>query len=301
MRVLHIDTGREMRGGQWQALFLIKGLAAEGVESRLLTPAGSPLFTAAAKAGIAVEAPSPMRVFAFSRRCDLVHAHTGTAHTIAAMAGGAPLLVSRRVAFSGRNSAISRWKYGRAARYIAVSQYVAAMLAARGVPESKISVVYDGVPLLEPVAPRGDRPRVIAPANAADPQKGAELARSAAVLAGVDLEFSADLPSDLPGASLFLYITRSEGLGSGALLAMSAGVPVIASKVGGLPEIVVHGENGLLVDNSPESIAAAMREILNDPAEAARMGAAGRRAAEERFTLGHMVRGTLEVYRKTLL
>jgi glycosyltransferase involved in cell wall biosynthesis len=121
------------------------------------------------------------------------------------------------------------------------------------------------------------------------------------VLAGVDLEFSADLPSDLPGASLFLYITRSEGLGSGALLAMSAGVPVIASKVGGLPEIVVHGKNGLLVDNSPESFAAAMREILNDPAEAARMGAAGRRAAEERFTLGHMVRGTLEVYRKTLL
>ena len=50
-------------------------------------------------------------------------------------------------------------------------------------------------------------------------------------------------------AGFFVYITHSEGLGSGALLAMSAGVPVIASNVGGLPEAIRHGENGLLVEN----------------------------------------------------
>ena len=47
MRVLHIDTGREMRGGQWQALHLLQGLAERGIASRLLSPPDSDLFQAA--------------------------------------------------------------------------------------------------------------------------------------------------------------------------------------------------------------------------------------------------------------
>ena len=44
MRILHLDSGREMRGGQWQALRLMEGLAAAGVDQTLLARAGSPLF-----------------------------------------------------------------------------------------------------------------------------------------------------------------------------------------------------------------------------------------------------------------
>ena len=49
-------------------------------------------------------------------------------------------------------------------------------------------------------------------------------------------------------------------------------MPVVASNVGGLPEIIRHGENGLLVDNAPESIAAALRQLLDNPAFAQRIG-----------------------------
>jgi len=51
MRILHLDAGREMRGGQWQVLRLIEGLAGAGVGSRLLARAGAPLDSAARERG----------------------------------------------------------------------------------------------------------------------------------------------------------------------------------------------------------------------------------------------------------
>jgi len=300
MRVLHLDAGKTMRGGQWQALRLVEGLAGEGVEATLAARKGSPLFEAAAKAGCRVEPLGLARAAMLARRHDLAHAHDSRAHTIAALAGGAPLVVSRRVAFGGAGGAAARWKYGRAARYIAVSEYVKGALEARGVPGRKIDVVYDGVPLMERRAPEPGL-RMVAPANVEDPDKGAALALEAARRAGVDVSFSDALERDVPGASLFLYITRSEGLGSGALLAMSAGVAVIASKVGGLVEIVRHGENGWLVENDAEAIAAAIRLLAGDGDLMRRLGEEGRRTVEERFTVERMVRRTMEVYRRALL
>jgi hypothetical protein len=300
MRILHLDTGKEMRGGQWQALRLMEGLTARGVECALLARAGSPLAAAARQAGFEAAPAGFARAAVLARRCDLVHAHDARAHTLAALAGGAPLVVSRRVAFGGAGGPVSRWKYGRPARFLAVSEFVKSTLVARGVPAEKIEVVYDGVPLLEAAEPAGGRPRALAPDTRGDPQKGLALARRAAQLAGVELELSASLQRDLPGAAVFVHITHSEGLGSGALLAMSAGVPVVASRVGGLPEIIRHRENGLLVENRAEAIAAAIRELLEDPPFARRLALAGRHTIVERFTLEHMVRGAMEVYRRVL-
>ncbi len=292
MRILHLDAGREMRGGQWQVLRLIEGLSAAGVESTLLAREKAPLFIAARKGGWRVEPLGLTRAVMLARRHDLLHAHDARSHTLGAIVRGAPLLVSRRVTFPVG----SRWKYGRASRYLAVSEFVKSVLIAGGVPEEKISVVYDGVPVLEANPGKA----VMAPANAGDPQKGAPLAMEAARLAGVTLELSADLERDLLHAAAMVYVTHSEGLGSGVLLAMSAGVPVVASKVGGLPEIIRHRENGMLVNNVAEEIAAAIRELLDDPAHARRIGLAGRRTVIERFTVDHMVRRTMEVYRQVL-
>jgi glycosyltransferase involved in cell wall biosynthesis len=75
---------------------------------------------------------------------------------------------------------------------------------------------------------------------------------------------------------------------------------VVASRVGGLPEIVRDGETGLLVENDPPAIAAAIRFLLENPELSARLGQAGRRAVEQQFTTGHMVRRTMEVYRQVL-
>jgi glycosyltransferase involved in cell wall biosynthesis len=292
MRVLHLDAGREMRGGQWQVLRLIEGLAGEGIQSTLLAREGAPLFTAARKRGWCVEPLGLARAVLHARRHDLIHAHDARTHTLGAIVRGGPLVVARRVAFAVR----SRWKYGRATRYIAVSEFVKGVLIAGGVAPEKIPVVYDGVPVLEQA--QGDR--IVTPANAADPAKGAPLAAEAARLAGVELTPAGDLEADLLSARLFVYITHSEGLGSAALLAMSAGVPVIASRVGGLPEAVRHGETGLLVENDPAAIGAAIRQLTGDRELARSMGAAGRRAVMADFTVDRMVRRTLEVYRQVL-
>jgi hypothetical protein len=292
MRILHLDAGKEMRGGQWQALRLMEGLAAAGVESTLLARRGGPLFEAARSgAGASSLGPGARHAAGPPARPD---ARARRAQPHARRHRGSPGGWWSRGAWRSRWA--PAWKYRRARRYLAVSEFVKSVLVAGGVPEEKIAVVYDGVPLLEPA--RGSS--VVAPANADDPRKGAPLAVEAASLAGVELKLSTDLERDLRDAAVFVYITHSEGLGSGALLAMSAGVPVVASDVGGLPEIIRHGENGLLVDNTPQAIAAAVRQLLDDPAFARRLGDAARRTVMERFTVDHMVRRTMEVYRQVL-
>ena len=292
MRVLHLDSGKEMRGGQWQVLRLIEGLTGAGVESTLLARRGAPLFEAASRKGWRVEPLGISRAIALAGKHDLIHAHDARSHTLGAVARSTPLLVSRRVAFPIR----SRWKYGRARMFLAVSEFVKSVLREGGVPDVKIAVVYDGVPLLETRWGTA----ILALDNAADREKGAGLAVEAARLAAVPLQLTTDLERDLAHAGLFVYITHSEGLGSAALLAMSAGVPVIASKIGGLPEIIRHGENGLLVDNSLDAIAAAIHNVLERPDFAACLGQAARRTVEQKFTAAHMVRRTMEVYRQVL-
>lgn len=292
MRVLHLDSGREMRGGQWQALRLMEGLRREAVDSTLLARSGSPLMTKARELGLDVRALRLSAVYRLSRRADLVHAHDARTHTLAAALAGAPLVVSRRVAFPIR----SRWKYRRASRYAAVSQFVKRIMMDGGVPEDKISVVYDGVALRE-AAPGGDG--VVAPASA-DPLKGTELAREATRLAGVDLLLSRDLEFDLEGAGLFLYLTHSEGLGSAVLMAMAAGVPVIASNVGGLREIIRHQQNGWLAENEPEPLAAAIRNLLADRGLAQRLASCGRQTVAENFSLDQMIHNTILLYRQVL-
>jgi glycosyltransferase involved in cell wall biosynthesis len=133
-----------------------------------------------------------------------------------------------------------------------------------------------------------------------DPQKGTAHALEAASLAGVVPLISTDLERDLPGAGLFIYITRSEGLGSGILLAMSAGVPVVASNVGGIPEIVEDGISGLLVGNSAQEIAAAILRLKDDRAFASRLAACARQSVEEKFSVEAMVAGTIRTYEREL-
>ena len=301
MRVLHLDAGREMRGGQWQVLRLIEGLAAAGVESILLARPRTPLYETARVRGCQIEPWGLLKAMRLARSCDLVHAHDARSHNLAifgAIFGRAPVVVARRVAFPLR----SRSKYRRAARVIAVSKFVKSVLVAGGVPEEKIAVVYDGVPLLELARGRLDEPRLrpLAPANAADPQKGAALALEAARLASVPLQFSDNLERDLRDASLFVYITYSEGLGSAALLAMSAGLPVVTSDTGGLREVIRPRVDGLLVANSAPAIAAAIRELVEAPDLARQLGCEARRTVETRFTCDLMVRRTMEVYREVL-
>ena len=269
-----------MRGGQWQVLRLIEGLAGAGVESTLLARQGAPLFAAAHKQGWRVEPLGVTRALGCMRGHSLIHAHDARSHSLGAFLRSRPLVVSRRVSFPVG----SRWKYGRARRYLAVSEFVKKVLIRGGVPEEKISVVYDGVPILE----------------VSHGTQVLGLEKDSALLARMGLRMVANLEDDIGDAAVLVYVTTSEGLGSGALLAMSAAVPVIASQIGGLPEVIRHGENGLLVENDEAAIASAIRSLLDHPEEARQMGAAARRTVLERFTVDRMVSGTLEAYRRVL-
>ena len=205
MRILHLDAGREMRGGQWQVLHLIEGLAAAGVESTLLARRDAPLYMAARKLGWRVEPLGVTRALGCLRGHTLVHAHDARSHSLGAFLRGRPLVVSRRVAFPvGSGPVGPSWKYGRANRYLAVSEFVRKVLIRGSVPEEKISVVHDGVPILE--VSQGKQ--VLA------------LEKDSALLARMGLRIVANLEEEIREAAVLVYVTNSEGLGSGALLAM---------------------------------------------------------------------------------
>jgi hypothetical protein len=294
MRILHLDAGRTMGGGQWQALRLIEGLACAGVESTLLAREGAPLYDAARRGGWRVEPLGLLSAVRHARRHDLMHAHDARTHTMATIVRGAPLVVARRVAFpiGAQASRLgSKWKYARAQRYIAVSEFVRGVLVEGGVPAESISVVYDGVPA-DTEASSGSEILAL--------QKGAALATEAARIAGVPLTIASDVARDLRRAGMLVYLSHAEGLGSAVLLAMAAGVPVIASNIGGLPEVVRHRKTGLLVENQPKAVAMAIRELRDDPDFARSLAAEARRTCLERFTVEQMVRHTMEVYRQVL-
>jgi glycosyltransferase involved in cell wall biosynthesis len=96
---------------------------------------------------------------------------------------------------------------------------------------------------------------------------------------------------------VFVLPTRVEGLALTICEAMLAGLPVIATDVGGNPEIVVHGETGILVPvDDPDALTQAITALLADVAQCARMGQAGRQRALELFTASTMARAYEALY-----
>jgi glycosyltransferase involved in cell wall biosynthesis len=89
----------------------------------------------------------------------------------------------------------------------------------------------------------------------------------------------------------------TEGLGVVLLEAMNHGTPVVASRIGGIPDIVEDGVSGLLVPPADaDALAAALRRLLSDPALARRLGEGGRRRLHERFSWRAIVQRWLDLY-----
>ncbi len=125
------------------------------------------------------------------------------------------------------------------------------------------------------------------------------LAGAAAALDGAVrlVGFRRDVAACLAAADIVALPSFQEGLGVAALEAMAAGRPVVASRVGGLAEAVVHEETGLLVPpGDPTALAAALARLARDPDLRARLGAAGRARVLARYTATRMAEGTLACY-----
>ena len=97
---------------------------------------------------------------------------------------------------------------------------------------------------------------------------------------------------------MFVYLSRSEGLGSAAILAMAMGIPVIASDIAGLREAV--GNAGLLVPDHPPAIAAAMQKLREDSTLAQTLIERGRQRVSDHFTAARLIENSLASYRSAL-
>jgi sugar transferase (PEP-CTERM/EpsH1 system associated) len=110
-----------------------------------------------------------------------------------------------------------------------------------------------------------------------------------------------DVPQVLAALDVFVLSSLGEGIANAILEAMATGLPVIATRVGGNPELVVDGSTGMLVPSrSPEALAAALRRYLEEPALAAAHGCSGRARAVSEFALERMVAAYGDLYARLL-
>lgn len=106
------------------------------------------------------------------------------------------------------------------------------------------------------------------------------------------------LPPALCALDVAVYPSRtSEGMGRALFEYMAAGCPIVATRVGVAPEVLVDGESALLVPpEAPEALVAAIARLLDDPALARGLGRAARRAVEARYAGGEVARRLVELY-----
>jgi len=356
LRVAHLDTGREWRGGQAQVLLLMQGLRSRGVANRLLAPAG-PLLERAHAAGIeSFEWPShgdldvaaTLSAMRRLRDMDVAHAHSAHAHAIgvpaARLARVKAVVVSRRVDFSVAHHAWSRLKYRLPVdRYLCISRGVMDVMRHAGVPEHRLALVPSGVTIRRAPPPGaaelraligvGAETRVVGTVAALAPHKNhADLMRAAAQVVrerpavhfawvgdgpcrsalerqrrelGLEshvhlLGFREDALGLMSQFTVFALSSFLEGLCTSLLDAQALGVPVIATAVGGIPDVIEDGVNGRLVaGRDPEALARAILTALDRPAEPAAWAAAGRERVD-RFSAEAMVAGTFAVYQQIL-
>lgn len=158
MKVLHIDTRPDWRGGQHQIFLTMRGQRERGYDAQLLTRRGSPLEqrASAAKFSVHAFAPRPARLDALlclremldQQRFDIVHVHDPHALSAAWLARAhrrSALVIARRVAYPIGRTWPALARYRAAHRIIAVSRFVAQSVLASGIEGRRVGVVHDGV------------------------------------------------------------------------------------------------------------------------------------------------------------
>jgi glycosyltransferase involved in cell wall biosynthesis len=296
MRVLHLDSGRTLKGGQLQVIRLIEGLERLRIDQIVLARGDLQRQVGAGPLDLTT-------IYRQAKKADIIHAHDAQSHTWAVLLGrGCRVAVSRRVAFPVKKGPLSRLKYGLADRYLAVSEAVKKKLLEAGVAEQRITVISDGIdpPEEEPVwAPPSATARV-AILESADPLKRTAAAVEACRLAGLEAVVDGNLQRALDQADFFLYLPQMEGFGSAILAAAIRKRPVVAAAVGGIPEVIVDTETGLLTDGSAEQAARALRRLANDSTLARGIADRAFSLVATCFSSDIMVNRTAEVYRSLL-
>ncbi len=126
-------------------------------------------------------------------------------------------------------------------------------------------------------------------------QRVADRRLTAQVIFAPVVDRAADL---LPLFDVFVMPSLQEGLGLSVMEAQAAGLPVVASRVGGIPSLIEHGKTGFLVDPQHSlALAELVIRLLKDPEEARMMGRRAREFIEKNFSAADMAAKTIEVYK----
>lgn len=278
----------------------------------------------------------PYTVFQLARlirceRADVVHTHLSTASLLGAIAAkmaGVPSVAH----VHGLNSATC-FQYSTA--IIAVSDAVKSHLCLQGIKPEKIHVVHNGVDLSHfsgnpfphtPHAPtfgvfgrlspeKGQRVAIEALFLVTREHPNARLmivgdgkdrddliisAKALGIEANVEFAgFQPDIREFMARCDAVIVPSVREGFGLAAVEAMAMGKPVVASAVGGLPEIVVENKTGFLIPPSnPQALSDALLRLISNPALARRLGASGRRRVEECFDAKKQMVKVMDVLRE---
>lgn len=227
-----------------------------------------------------------------------------------------------------RETRLFRWLAKQTSRIVSVSEDGRRLSLAEGVPPDRLMTILNGIDLrlFEFSGPRPFGPAIIVSRLSAEKDIASLLHAIPIVLGllGSDAQtFSLNVVGDgamrpqlealssalnltpkvhflghsnnvaemLAKASMFVLPSLTEGISLTLLEAMARGLPVVATRVGGTPEVVVDGKTGLLVSTrAPEELATAIVRLYQNHALAQRMGTLGRQRVERLFTIEHMIR-----------
>jgi sugar transferase (PEP-CTERM/EpsH1 system associated) len=224
---------------------------------------------------------------------------------------------------SRRQERLVRWVSKLASCFVCVSNDSADYVRELGVPADRVSTIHNGIDLdrFAYTGPQPDGP--IVTVARLSPEKDIAnllhaLQRAADVATDIRLEVAGDgpcrdelqtlaadlklqehvhflgavndVPSLLARARLFVLPSQTEGVSLTILEAMARGLPVVATRVGGNPEVVADGQTGLLVPaRAPAALAAALVQLYRDAEQCRRLGRAGRQRVEQEFDVRRMV------------
>ncbi len=356
IKVLHLETAREWRGGQQQIAYLVEGLQQWPVETLLVCPPEAriarffkekqlPLYTLPIKHGLDVKGARRIARLVREQSFTIVHAHSSHALSLGLLVKlfvpSVKLVASRRVDFSVKKPLIGALKYRNALvdRIVCISQNIATVLEKDGVPKEKLVVIHSGIDpqrfrtssqnqlrktlqipedhlvvgTVAALVGHKDYPNLLQAAKLVLEKQpkvtflaigsGNDLPALEALKEQLSLDdrfrflgFRSDLQDFYRLFDVFVLASRKEGLGTSVLDALACGVTVVATRAGGIPEMVQDHENGLLVPpENPEALAQALLRLLNDRALRERL-AAQAPASIKSFTVAHMVQKHVELY-----
>ncbi len=353
MKIVHQVLSGDVAGGQLVALQLARAAREAGHDVRFSSSTDGPFLGLARREGFDAEV-IPIRGALDTRAlwrlaraframdADIVHIHGHfSVNTVARIAGR---LVGARVVSHMHIDNVFRAGPGRRMQIlvdtvtarlcfsiVAVSESTRVSLVRQGYPASRLTTVYNGVDLHDPVPPirLAEGPTILEVARLAE-VKGqrtllAALAEldATAVLVGADLEHGGayeatlraeadrlgvasrvvfaghrdDVAALLAGCDVFCLPSSAEGLPLVVLEAMAEGKPVVATAVGGTPELVIHGDTGLLVaPGDVDALRRALADVLADPDLARRLGETGRERVRTSFSASAASETIMRIY-----